>query len=209
MSGSKRGLCEYRGLVNHSAPDTAYSTEILPAWSCGLANLCCCLHHFPQTMLQVSPRRKTTVWLNDHSDIPVSCCTSLLKDMALQFCPKAFLQELDCLSPSLLGVPCNRGRAIRPPSVPPTCARQRHHNFSACLSLVLQSVWGLLAQGTSCSLCMVRQATSQAGLHQRDALLALSAGSWRQVSQWLPGIFCAFPAQSYSQTKGKSLQMRS
>lgn len=122
------------------------------------------------------------------------------------FAQKAFWEELHCISHSFLVVPCNRGRAIRPPSVPSTCARQRHHHFNACLSVVLLSTYEPPAQGTSCSLCMVRQAMSQAGLQQKDALLALNAGSWAQVSQCLTRIFCAFAAQRYSQTKGKPLQ---
>lgn len=42
MSGSKRGLHEFRGSVNHSGQDTTYSTGLrsLLAKSCGQANLC-------------------------------------------------------------------------------------------------------------------------------------------------------------------------
>lgn len=40
MSGSRRGLHELRGLVNHSGLDAAYSTALKPllARSCGQAN---------------------------------------------------------------------------------------------------------------------------------------------------------------------------
>ena len=41
MSGSKRGLHEFRALVHHSGQDAAYSTGLKPllARSCGQANL--------------------------------------------------------------------------------------------------------------------------------------------------------------------------
>jgi len=41
MSGSKRGLRAFRGLLNHSGQDAAYSTRLKPllARSCGQANL--------------------------------------------------------------------------------------------------------------------------------------------------------------------------
>ena len=62
MSGSKRGLHEFRGSVNHSGQDTTYSTGLKPllAKSCGQANLSVLLLTLlPQTLLQASPRRKT------------------------------------------------------------------------------------------------------------------------------------------------------
>lgn len=184
MSGSKRGLHEFRGSVNHSGQDTTYSTGLRPllAKSCGQANVSVLLLTLlPQTLLQASPRRKTIdsqAILDGHSDIPVFCYTSLIKNIALQFCPKSILRStrLHKSKPFWLCPATEEGLLSLPQFHPPVPGRDVIISAPA-FPWYCRPCCRLSAQGTSCSLCMIRQAMFQAGLHQKDTVLAVRVGS--------------------------------